>query len=91
MRTKMLQRRLEKLEAVQTDDPPALVIYSWVSPEETGKQNLALQTHSNRSPTAGQGAGRLKLPGRVPAHSACGEEEAHRQGFIVPGQRPPCL
>jgi hypothetical protein len=30
----MLQRRLEKLEAVQKEDAPALVIYTWVPPEE---------------------------------------------------------
>ena len=29
MRNQMLQRRLAKLEAVQKEDPPARVIYSW--------------------------------------------------------------
>jgi hypothetical protein len=57
MRTKMLQRRLEKLEALQKDDAPALVIYSWVPPEEDNGAEAGASESHNRSLTAGKGRG----------------------------------
>ena len=81
MRTKMLQRRLEKLEAVQTDDPPALVIYSWVSPEENGKAEPGASDPLKQVADSWARGGAVekssKGPGAAPQgpHSACGEEE----------------
>jgi hypothetical protein len=68
----MLQRRLEKLEALQKEDPPALVIYSWEPPEENNGAEAGASERHNRLLTAEQGAGRLRIPGlrRTPTGAA---------------------
>lgn len=81
MRTKMLQRRLEKLEALQEDDAPALVIYRWVPREEDGGAEAgaseSLQQIADGPARGGAVEKSSKGPGAAPQgpHSACGEEE----------------
>jgi hypothetical protein len=72
MRTKMLQRRLEKLEALQKDDAPALVTYRWVSPDENnGAEAGAAEPHKQTADRRTRG-GTVENFGADPAQPRAG-------------------
>ena len=85
MRTKMLQRRLEILEALQKEDPPALVIYRWVPPEENNRAEAAAAEPHKQTADRRTRGGTVENFSEHPAqprggcgHSAFAEEDPDR-------------